>query len=1005
MRRILGKSIAFGLLAATAACFGTTSSKVVTRAGEFQIALCSLGCQGGTCAVNQIATNQDIVITFNDDVDPATVSFTTIQVVEVSNGSTPPGEFLVNGRKVTFRPALIETAAGILFGFQEDAIYQIKVFASPESNVIRSVIGRPNLTPITCSVQTSGIIDLAPGRPKVSFSPNSSQPPVRSDFDIIMVFNDLMQKAQLVDPETGESPSVNVVVVDDTPGSAVEITIPGSFTTDFNQNALLTTLTFSPLAPFPGGKGGLRRLRLDFSSQIADLAGNFLSNPGSNFIPLPDATSTSGTFVESFADSAMLDASASTAGLWNGAPGTLISGYDAVSGLHQGGGSGILGSFAPTEDFEFDTDSQTLLTVTGESVAITGGVFMFERIAIPAGVRVSAFGSNPLRLYCRGECVIEGSLDLSGAPAPANFGKYYPRFGERIAGESTGGIFEFEAEGGEGGTGTCSGGSGGLGGEAWYLVDGPPPPPKPDFYDEDNLNNYTSGTPDTNRFAKNKRWTSVHGVPGQGVGGVGTSANPEQFPAQVAIDRALGAGMGSWAWPATSTAVPDAAFTAFFQIRPHFDSIGGVFENESWHRARGGGGGGYWTNGGQGDFFVPGSTDPLLRLLSPPVIDAPNQIWEYNSLYDLDHHVGGGTPDAAGGAYVFPAGIETLDPDLGLLVGGSGGGGAGSSLHGSWWDDFLGLPSFYTFRTCSGAGGGAGGGALQLHAGGRIAVSGLVSLAGGAGGDSEFMLALPYPDAAAIEVGRPGDAGGGGGSGGAILLETSGGLQIGSDALRLTGGRAGKGSAGNHGGAGGSGLIRFHTATGLEPLATVQAMVAPDDAVELGPVGQPGVPNVAIFESALGGVLGDFGPFNGNASGVRSAWFTPGNEILMLDYTNYALTVRYNDGAEQTISYSVDTNSGTTDLYPVPGTDPIWIAFQTGWGQPGSTEPDPITLSDWVIPGYGTTTDGLVEMRSRLSRMVRVMIVFDHDQIAALIGSGAGRYLQVDDLTLGWEGE
>ncbi|RMH02023.1 MAG: hypothetical protein D6702_09630 [Planctomycetota bacterium] len=1027
MRRTSGLLLALGLLGMLPACGGSTSAGVVTRAGNFRLALCSLGCGGGTCAVNQIATNQDIVFTFNDDVDPATVSFSTISVVEVANGSTPPGEFLVSGRKVIFRPQLIENEAGIQFGFDEGANYRVTLLASPESSVVRSVIGRPNLTPISCVVSTSGIIDLVPGRPRVEITPNGDDPPTTSEFDIVMVFNDLMQKDQLVDPVTGDSPSVSVSVVDDSqPSGTVVVKVPGTFSVEFDQNALLTTLRFHPLAPFPGGMGGLRNLRVDFSSQIADIANNFLANPGANLVPLPDRTSQNGSFVESFDDGLMEDPDGSTAGLWNGVAGAVDSGYDPVAGVHKGGGSGILGVFEPSEDFVFSTDSQDMVTITGETVTITDGVFMFERIHIPAGVTVSATGSKPLRLYSRGACVIEGVLDLSGAAAPANFGKYFPRFDERLddpvtgTSESTGGVFEFEAQGGEPGAGNCSGGAGGRGGKAWYVLDGVrdpgEPPGEPDYYDE-NLTSWVEGQvdpvnnpPDPNRFLAaalptTGRWISVHGRPGQGVGAAPTGGDPELNYAQLAGERALGAGMGSWAWPPLTDAIPDAGFTTLTPIKSHFDSVSGTWEHYARHRARGGGGGGYWTEGEQGNAFVAGSVDPLLNLLPAPVNDPANGIWEFNDFLDLDAHGGGGTPDAAGGAYTLPPGIETLDPDQGLLLGGAGGGGAGCSRHGSYHDGgFRPDGLIDTFRDCDGAGGGAGGGALQIQAGGRFSLSGLVTVEGGAGGDSEFMLQLPYTDPAAILLGPPGDAGGGGGSGGAILLQTSGTLTVAPDAFRLDGGRGGKGSAGNHGGAGGAGVMRFETPTGSESLATLQGMVSPDVSVDLAPIGSPGQPNVAVLQASMPGPTGDVGVFNGNASGVVSSWFAPTNDILLLDFTGYRIQVRYDNGTgPQTITYDGD------DLSPepstTPGTTPIWVAFQVGWGPPGASEPIAETIGDWVVPGYGTTLGGMPELRSNLARMVRFQIVFDHDQIAALIGSSPGAFFRVEEVSLDWVGE
>ncbi|MCH2111429.1 MAG: hypothetical protein MK213_01110, partial [Planctomycetes bacterium] len=71
MPRILGLFLLLVTGALTMGCFG--SGAQTTHPAEFALASCSLGCSGETCAVNSIATNQQITLTFNDAVDPATV--------------------------------------------------------------------------------------------------------------------------------------------------------------------------------------------------------------------------------------------------------------------------------------------------------------------------------------------------------------------------------------------------------------------------------------------------------------------------------------------------------------------------------------------------------------------------------------------------------------------------------------------------------------------------------------------------------------------------------------------------------------------------------------------------------------------------------------------------------------------------------------------------------------------------------------------------------------------
>lgn len=1016
MLRILRTCLVPGTLilaAVLGACFSGGGSGG-GNASEFSLVSCSLGCGHGTCAVTSIAVNQDIVLTFNDEVDPATVSFTTLQILQRDNGTSPVGQFLVDGNRVIFRPALIETPTGVLFGFEDGADYLITLFAAPESAVIRSTIGRPNTTPIVCTVRTEGVADLVPGRPRVSFTPDAAHPPTSREFDITMVFNDLMQRAQLVDPVTGESPTIRVVVVDSTTGQTLESEVPGTFTATLDRDSLTTTVVFHPAVPFPGSGAGfqggppLRQLRLDFASQIADLAGNTLENSGSFLVPLPDTEPRPGSFQEDFLDFTGLDPAGSTAGLWAAVPGFLDSGLDPVTGVHHGGGSGVLGTFAPEEDFVFDTDDMTLAAADtdnplGMDLRVVGGVFMFDEIHIPAGVTVRAQGSRPLRLFSRGQFVVEGTLDLSGEDAPPNFGKYFPPGAENVVGEDEGNMNLFEAFGAEGGQEKLGGGRGGRGGAAWYTL--------PDYYNE-ALPNFQSGNPDPNRFQDGLISNTVHGHSGQGVGGRRPLGTPLARAAQVAVDRSYGSGIGSLAWPPESNLVLDDGLQPR-HMAAHQDPVSGIWLNHALHRARGGGGGGFWTDGLPGMAFDPTGTDPLGLPLVEPVADPAAGVFEYNAFLDFDQRAGGGTPDGAGGRFdpaLYP-GIETLDPEAGLLLGGAGGGGAGSGEHGSWSVDPANTDgAIDTYRNGDGAGGGAGGGAVQIQVGGRAAISGAVSVEGGDGGSSAFMLEVPYSPANAITIGKPGDAGGGGGSGGSILFQVNGNLdEIAPDSLRLAGGKGGLGSAGNHGGDGGAGLIRFETLTGLEGLSTLQALVDPDASVDLAPIGQPGVPNVTRLQAIIPGDTGDgtvvtgngSWTFNGNASGVRSLWYAPDSTLSHLSITGWRVVCRYDDGSGEQVEV-FDQDHPTE-----PGVTPIWVAFQTGWGMPAFGQPvEPDVLNPWVVPGFDGIGGGLARIQSHLWRMIRFQIVFDMDLVRnTRTGTAPGAYYRVDQVVLEWSGD
>ncbi|HEX9793456.1 MAG TPA: Ig-like domain-containing protein [Planctomycetota bacterium] len=1021
MQRIL-RHVPAGLVllacTALAACFGgsgSTSRNGFASTKQFLVNSCTLGCSAGSCAATSIAVNQDVTFFFNDRVDRATVSFTTIEITEKLTGTTPPGDFLVTDNRVTFRPALLETSSGILFGFEDGADYEVKLFALPESNVIRSTIGRPNQTPIQCTIRTEGIKDLVPGRPRVSFTPSASAPPTSTSFEVVMVFNDLMEKGQLVDPVTKDSPTVNVVILDEFPGQTVETQMPGTFSAVLNRDLLTTTLTFTPLTRFPGN-GGVpvrRSMRLDFSSQIRDLAGMTLENAGSYVVPLPDSIVVPGSIAEAFGSPAQMDPESSSLALWGGPGGAqpfVDSGLDPVDGSHQGGGSGALGVFRPQADIVLNTDSHTFAagefeTVLGRDVTVNGGVFMFESVHIPLGVTVSATGSKPLRLFARGEFVVEGVLDVSGADAAVNFGKYFPPNAENLTGEDQTNMTVDQADGGPNGVGRASGGSGGRGGASLYLVGG--------YYDE-NLNSWQSGFPDPNRFTHGILTPEVHGRMGQGIGGRPSLGHPTS-PSAVTVDRSHGAGVGSMAWPLKSDVVPNANNTLDFLIRSHLDPGTLMYQSYALHRSYGGGGGGFWTKGDPGTFFDAAGTDPLGAPLVMPTIDPGRTVWEYNSVFAYNAGAGGGTPDGGEGIldYALYPGIETLDPDgvTPLLLGGAGGGGAGQSQHGSYNDsgpDASGL--IETYRTNDGGGGGAGGGAAQIHASRRLAIAGRIDAFGGDGGSSKFMQSIPYAPANAITFGPPGDAGGGGGAGGAVLVEVNGALgAVGPEAIDVNGGAGGIGAAGNHGGAGGAGLVRFQTATGGESLAALQGLVTPDIAVDLDPIGAFGVPNVGVFDGINGGTSGDLSftsglgswTFDGNSSGVRSLWYEAPVQYTHLSVTDFTVTVQWWDGIAGS---PVFETYNTTNL-PSPGNMPFWIAFQTGFGFSTGGPVEPAIENPWVIPGFDAADNGLAGIQAGIWRMLRWQLVFDQDEVAARIGNDPAAYYRITQVRVDYVAE
>jgi len=1039
----LSKILATSCLLATFAACGSSSNDAAAVA-EFGMSVCSLGCNGSSFSTSTHAANQDITFTFNDVVDASTVNFSSISIVDKATGVTPTGSFIVNGKVVVFQPSLIQSTSGTLFGFLTGSTYRIQILDDASSNAVASRSGRLNQTFITGDITIVAPIDLVPGNPSlITLTPDTTVTPTTRDFPIVMVFNDLMDSLPMANPDDGSSTQISVTIVDATTGT--EIPMPGVFTAVLNRTTLLTTITFTPSVPYPGNHGGARSLRLSTSQQIADMGGNLLDNPGNTNLLLPTIGQVTGAFTEAFTDTAQEDENGSVAGLWSGVAGTIDSGLDPTTGLHKGGGSGVLGVYVATQGLSvLDTDGDPAFRseLLGEDVGVLGGVYPFSEVLIPSGARLEATGANPLRLFSQGSLQVDGVMDFSGQSALVHSGKVFMVseydnddgvgvFNESPLGRMTAAQFDDAfALGGVGGSGDLGAGSGGTGGKAWYHLgvafDN-------SLYYNALLTNWRTGVtgggnPSPARFpgglgaGAGENVDLYCGSNAGGVGGTASVGKPSTGAGALQhTDQDNGSGMGSWCWPPSANEVTDATFNNGVTITTHPTAFAGGsptdFGNFSIHRSRGGGGGGYWTDGARGVHFDATSTDPLGLALLTPLIDANDNIFEFNGdglggdrlLWDVRLGAGASLPDADGGRYIIPLGSETLDPDAGFLLGGAGGGGAGMSEHGSIEDRFGAFANgdVGTYRNNPGGGGGAGGGSVQLHAGSRLSVNGTVSADGGEGASSTFMASIPFADTDAIDFGPPGDAGGGGGSGGAVLLQGGSLVQTAFDAISVNGGAGGIGAAGNHGGAGGSGLVRVETATGLETLSILEGFVTPNEAVELTPIGLPGQANIGTIAVAFPGTVGDITAgdgtvFGGNASGVRSRWYEANASVQNIVITGWQVEVEYFDGTTTTTLSFSDT--ALTD----PDATPIWIALQGAWmapGQAGAANPILVTTTPWAIPSVNGATDGLMELNASINRALRFMLVFDQDQIGTLIGTAAGSYFRVTAVNVDFLGD
>ena len=724
---------------------GSSSGNNAANSAELSLTVCSLGCNSGTCSVRQIPVNSDIVFTFNDNILASSVSLTSIAMVNLTNGGSPTGSFLVSGNEVTFRPSYSDTSEGVAFGFEDSNTYSLVLTASPgDSAVVRSRAGRPNSSRLSCTFEAQGVRDFVPGPPTVTVLPSAEFPPEGRAFNLTLAFNDLVRSSQLLNPN-GTSPTVSVSLVSiDGFGSEVVFPLDGTFLFENDIDARTTTLTFQPIGELPTGQNGTRWVRVDVSNQVTDLVGNRLVNAGSFVVPLPEESGATGTLTENFATTAKIDALKSAPGLWEGT-GNLVSGLNPATGQHPGGGSGVFGS-PDLDGFVFDTGvapaaGMVPSELLGIDLPVTDGVMMFSSLELPSGRTTSGMGTRPLRLFVRGSADIRGRLDFSGEDGEVNFGMYrpdderlsYTAFSEKPPPPSLEMIAlmvdPLENAGGAGGAAALGGGAGGMGGFGWHTV--------PTYYDDTKVgwfSEHTGGAAaDESRYRNGLTGPAivgVHGANGGRVGGLDPLGAPIPAAAanQIQNDALAGSGMGTFAWPPKANAIPSqgdvnsknwATNLAGTTISAYnYSKVTSVFFFRSYTvaRARGAGGGGYWSDGVRGDIhdedlfrqdsygqFLSENPPDFVRYnatlqtnfdfngvpgaggdITDPSDRAlwPSYIrWDNQGANVVHDGVGGDFTPLVGGN---PEPFYSLDPAQGFLRGGAGGGGAGNSQTGSF---------------------------------------------------------------------------------------------------------------------------------------------------------------------------------------------------------------------------------------------------------------------------------------------------------------------------------
>ncbi|MFT6713675.1 MAG: hypothetical protein ACJAVJ_000954 [Planctomycetota bacterium] len=678
---------------------------------DMAILSCSLGCSAGTqgvpisCGKATVKANEEISIEFTQPVDLSTVTKSSFRIKDALTGLSPQGVYLLdpsNSRRLIFRPRIsFDQTGSAEFGFKLGNSYSIRLNGEDKGTgpYVKSTSGRANISTLNCIVSViPGIVDSSPGPSDLSILVDqvtgygvggevlgtvealASGPTLLEDVfassTIRMNFTDIISPVTVINPGGATSPTIRIAVDPDGQigGSEDWIELPGKFQLEADESTLSSILTFRPDTGFPSAGTGLipRKIVVEVSSGIVDLAGSPLSNPGVySFAPesLAFAEVSLPLGGEQFTSPTFIDATSSGAFQTNG---QLTPGLGGGAGRHGGLHVNLANSpfILNTDSFEVKnfgviTEGSTLFPPSDEppSDTVTDGVFEFTSLEIESDGQLVLEGSNAARIFVRGQALVQGQISARGGVSVDETG---PNLGHVSS----------DLPGGAGGVGSLAAGDGGRGadrpdntGTTLLFLQGP-----------------GNGIPNPGAV--------IDGASGEGLGGS-------------APGLGLGGGEGGVHWPNN--------------LPTGWVEFGDLQANDfcqSDQVANPGAGGGYATNGGASDAIWPnpGLNDPLGLGLIPATAAVggdPLTIGVTPEVMELSPELGnlrGGSGGGGGGTHIYLT--RTTGPALG--------------------DCLSGLINFYASH--SAAGGGGGGGALQLQAGNEVRITGLITLNGGAGG-------------------------------------------------------------------------------------------------------------------------------------------------------------------------------------------------------------------------------------------------------------------------------
>ncbi len=432
VRRSPHRSPRIALLLALSGLAGCSGSGGATASANFNcgspnpkvicLSSCNLGCSATGCARTDIAQNEIIILQFSEDIDPSTVTPSSIRF-RTASGDQPVGEFFVNGRQVEFVPTLSISGGQTFFGFSAGDTYTMTIPGGDTSlAVVRGTSGKPFEKTLSCTLQsTLGIVDLngiapratmiSPTLPQVDASPR--------DVEIVLEFNEMIDATPFL---SGTQSPVTFSVrrnraatsggFECDPNSAPQ-PLGGTQRLDFDAGRGISILSFRPVQLLPGNIC----VEINVTDGVADLSGRPAQPQTFTFrtivVPLTDANIT-----EPFDNDSFLDADASAAQWGNGFATFAPIGGDGRHGVFNVALCvDTLTTVLGKRVYTLNTDNTIIPasnTSTGSPIAITDGRFFFSTMVLPSDAWLKFLGTKAPIVTVAGRLDILGWIDVAG---------------------------------------------------------------------------------------------------------------------------------------------------------------------------------------------------------------------------------------------------------------------------------------------------------------------------------------------------------------------------------------------------------------------------------------------------------------------------------------------------------------------------------------------------------------------------------------------------------------